>query len=73
MKVNRDLVKLIVAEESVRRIGEETKKVKRRTNALEHIMIPNLIFTKRYIDLRLQEIERENFFRLKVIKRKMKK
>ncbi len=72
-KVADGLVKLVVAEESVRRIGEETKKVRRRTNALEHIMIPNLIFTKRYIDLRLQEIERENFFRLKVIKRKMEK
>lgn len=71
--VSKNLVNLIVAEEGVKRIGEETKKVKRRTNALEHIMIPNLEFTKRYIDLRLQEIERENFFRLKVIKRKMEK
>ncbi len=70
-KVAQDIVNLIIAEESVKRIGEETKKVKRRTNALEHIMIPNLVFTKRYIDLRLQEIERENFFRLKMIKRKM--
>ncbi len=72
-KVTKGLVNLVVAEEGVRRIGEETKKVKRRTNALEHIMIPNLIFTRKYIDFRLQEIERENFFRLKVIKRKMKK
>ncbi len=67
---SKQLMRLIESEETVRRVGNEIKKVKRRTNALEYILIPNLDFTRKYIEFRLQEIERENFFRLKVIKRK---
>jgi V/A-type H+-transporting ATPase subunit D len=67
---SRQLIRLIESEETVRRVGSEIKKVKRRTNALEYILIPNLDYTRRYIEFRLQEIERENFFRLKIIKKK---
>lgn len=67
---SQQLMSLIESEETVRRVGSEIKKVKRRTNALEYLLIPNLDFTRKYIEFRLQEIERENFFRLKVIKRK---
>lgn len=67
---SNQLIRLIESEETVRRVGSEIKKVKRRTNALEYLLIPNLDFTRKYIEFRLQEIERENFFRLKVIKRK---
>ncbi len=67
---SKQLMRLIESEETVRRVGNEIKKVKRRTNALEYILIPNLDFTRKYIEFRLQEIERENFFRLKVIKKK---
>lgn len=67
---SQQLIRLIESEETVRRVGSEIKKVKRRTNALEYLLIPNLDFTRKYIEFRLQEIERENFFRLKVIKRK---
>lgn len=66
----RKLLLLIESEESMRRIGEEVSKIKRRTNALEYILIPNLKHTKAYIQFMLEEIERENFFRLKIIKRK---
>lgn len=64
------LVTLIEKEETIRRLGEEIKKIKRRTNALEYILIPNLEHTQSYIETRLEEMERENFFRLKIIKRK---
>lgn len=64
------LLLLIESEESMRRIGEEIAKIKRRTNALEYILLPNLKHTKAYIEFRLEELERENFFRLKVIKNK---
>jgi len=64
------LLTLIQSEESIRRIGEEISKIKRRTNALEYILIPNLKYTQAYIRFVLEELERENFFRLKIIKKK---
>ena len=66
----RKLLKLIQNEESLRRIGEEIAKIKRRTNALEYVLIPNLKHTQNYIRFMLEELERENFFRLKIIKKK---
>ncbi len=42
-------------------------------NALEHIMIPRFENTEKYIDMRLQEMERENFVRLKMIRSTIEK
>lgn len=64
------MVKLAETEETIRRLGDEIKKTKRRVNSLEYIMIPRLVNTKRYITARLEEMERESFFRLKMVKRK---
>jgi V/A-type H+/Na+-transporting ATPase subunit D len=69
-KAYSDLLKLVETEETVRRLGEEIKKTKRRVNSLEYIMIPKLGATKKYITSRLEEMERESFFRLKMVKRK---
>jgi V/A-type H+-transporting ATPase subunit D len=69
-KAYDDLVRLVEIEETVRRLGEEIKKTKRRVNSLEYIMMPRLGATKKYITSRLEEIERESFFRLKMVKRK---
>lgn len=66
----KKLLVLIENEESLRRIGEEIAKIKRRTNALEYVLIPNLKHTQNYIRFMLEELERENFFRLKIIKKK---
>ncbi len=62
------IVKLAEVEESVRRIAEEVEKTKRRVNALEYIVIPRLRATIKHIEMRMEEIERESFLRLKKIK-----
>jgi V/A-type H+-transporting ATPase subunit D len=62
------VVKLAEVEESVRRIAEEVEKTKRRVNALEYIVIPRLKATIKHIEMRMEEIERESFLRLKKIK-----
>jgi V/A-type H+-transporting ATPase subunit D len=62
------LINLAEVEESVRRIAEEIEKTKRRVNALEYIVIPRLKATIKHIEMRMEEIERESFMRLKKIK-----
>lgn len=69
-KVVEHIGKVVEAEETIRRLGEEIKKTRRRVNALEYLMIPKLKNTERYIKMRLEEMEREAFFRLKMVKKK---
>jgi len=67
------IVKFVELEESIRRLGDEIKKTRRRVNSLEYIMIPKLRNTRQYIRMRLEEMEREGFFRMKMIKKKKAK
>lgn len=64
---------LVVAEveTATRRLIEEIGKTKRRVNALEYELIPRMVRTKDRIILRLDEIERENTYRIKMVKRKL--
>ncbi len=64
---------LVIAEKEVamRRLLIEIDKTKRRTNSIENVLIPRLIETASYIKMKLDEIDRETFITLKVIKGKI--
>lgn len=54
---------------AVNRMLEEIEKTKRRVNALEHNVIPDLEEARDYIEFRLEERERESTFRIKRAKK----
>jgi len=54
-----DLIKLAELEKTVENLANEIEKTRRRTNALEYVKIPNLLETIRYINLRLEEQQRD--------------
>ncbi|MDG6899964.1 MAG: V-type ATP synthase subunit D [Nitrososphaerota archaeon] len=58
-------------ETALRKLLMEIEKVKRRSNAIENVLIPRLQANARYIKFRFDEMERESFTKLKTVKRKL--
>ncbi|KAF5051146.1 V-type ATP synthase subunit D [anaerobic digester metagenome] len=63
------IIELAETETTLRRIGHEILMTRRRVNALEQVMIPELYRETKYIKITIEEREREDLFRLKKVKR----
>ncbi len=66
-------LQLAETEIAIKRLITEIEKTKRRVNSLEFIMLPRLEEQKKLIAFKLDELERDSFVSLKVIKRKLAK
>lgn len=58
------LIELAEVEKSVNMLADEIEKNRRRVNALEYVMIPNIEETIKYITMKLDENERATTIRL---------
>ena len=67
-EVKRLTAELAEVENSVYRLADAIKKTQKRANALKNIMIPHFEETVKFITDALEEKDREEFSRLKVIK-----
>ncbi len=65
------IVEIAEKENSMRKLLHEIDKTKRRSNAIENILIPQLTYSAKIIRMRLDEIERDMFTTLKMVKRKI--
>jgi V-type H+-transporting ATPase subunit D len=54
-------------------LDEVIRATNRRVNAIEHVVIPRLENTIKYINSELDEMDREEFFRLKKVQGKKKR
>ncbi|MDD5317341.1 MAG: V-type ATP synthase subunit D [Candidatus ainarchaeum sp.] len=65
------VIALAKTENALIKLLREIEKTKRRVNALEYVVMPRLRRQSKYISMRLDEMERETFFTLKTIKKKL--
>jgi V/A-type H+-transporting ATPase subunit D len=68
MRVFERLIEMAQLEKRITLLAEEMDKTRRRVNALEYVLIPEIGGTVREINMKLEEREREKNSRLMVIK-----
>ncbi|MCR4608053.1 MAG: V-type ATP synthase subunit D [Oscillospiraceae bacterium] len=67
-KVFEDMLKLAQVEKTMQLLAEEIEKTRRRVNALEYVMIPELETNIKYITMKLEENENSTKVRLLKVK-----
>lgn len=67
------IVRLAGVETKLRRLGSEIQKTRRRVNALENVILPDLRREVDYIEMALEECAREDLFRLKKVKKTLRR
>ena len=67
-KVFEDMLKLAQVEKTMQLLAEEIEKTRRRVNALEYVMIPELEQNIKYITMKLEENENSTKVRLMKVK-----
>ena len=67
----KSLINVVEKEKAMRKLLHEIDKTKRRSNAIEYVMIPRLKEQSKYIRMRLDELERDTFTTLKMVKKKI--
>ena len=67
-KVFEDMLELAQVEKSMQLLAEEIEKTRRRVNALEYVMIPDLNENIKYISMKLEENENSTKVRLLKVK-----
>ncbi len=66
-----ELIKLMALETCIRRIAAALKQCHRQVNALDQVIIPELVREKTRIEQRLEEKEREAIFQVKRLKARL--
>lgn len=72
LKALSALVRLASLQTAFFTLDEQIKMTNRRVNALENVVLPRIAYGINYISKELDEMEREEFFRLKKIQEKKK-
>lgn len=68
MEVFNKLIEMAELEKRIALLSEEMNKTRRRVNALEYVLIPEIETSVRQINMKLEEREREKNSRLMIIK-----
>lgn len=67
------IIRLAESELRLQRLASELQRTSRRLNALDHLLIPRLEAERDFIQMALDERERADHFRLKLVKRALER